>query len=285
MLHRLNRLVDFLLYSNLWIAICAAAMTAQSFYLLLGEIPSSPLLGFVFCSTLVLYAMHRIIGMSKVKAFQDQGRYAVIVQFKRHMLIYSGIAALGGIYFFFNLQRTTQLFCLLPVVIGAAYVLPVLQRGRRLRDFGPLKIFLIAIIWPSVTVLLPALEAGLFPNILIPGLFLEKVFFLLAITIPFDIRDATIDFQQGVKTLPILVGIPNAKKLGLLALVLSILMTTVLYYSGIFTEGNFLALLANGLSVGILLYFFSNVKHDYFYTGMLDGTMLLQSLLVIFWPN
>jgi len=63
----LKKFIDLLLFGNFWIALCAVAMTWQTELLLFGAIEWTYLTSFVFFSTLFLYAIHRIVGLVKVK--------------------------------------------------------------------------------------------------------------------------------------------------------------------------------------------------------------------------
>ena len=139
----------------------ALAMCLLTQILLRGSIQLSPFSWFIFSSTLFLYAIHRIVGLKKVNDFIDHGRYLVIATFKSHIIVYAILAGLASIYLFFQLSFTIQLFLVIPALVSLAYVLPLLYQGKRLRDIGMLKIFLIAIVWAIVTVLLPAIEMNI----------------------------------------------------------------------------------------------------------------------------
>ena len=62
----IKKFIDLIFYSNLWIALCASAMCWQTQFILTGKTELNWLLGLIFFATLFLYALHRIIGISKV---------------------------------------------------------------------------------------------------------------------------------------------------------------------------------------------------------------------------
>ncbi|MEL6923545.1 MAG: hypothetical protein AAFO94_05805, partial [Bacteroidota bacterium] len=119
----LKPLIDLILYSNLWIACCAAAMTFQSYFLydLYGS--PLPLTALVFFSTLFLYALHRIVGISKVHEFiEDFERYQVIAKYRHHIIVYAVLAAIGGAVSFFYVSLSVKLALIVPALLSLAYV-------------------------------------------------------------------------------------------------------------------------------------------------------------------
>ena len=70
----IRAIINLILYSNLWIALAALAMAAQTQLLLSGQVQPTPLLGFILFATLFLYAVHRIVGLEKAQPFLKKGR-------------------------------------------------------------------------------------------------------------------------------------------------------------------------------------------------------------------
>lgn len=276
----LKKLINLIFYSNLWIALCAAAMCAQTQFILTGKISMNWLLGLIFFSTLFIYALHRIIGISKVSEFQEMERYAIIKKFKSHITFYAIISGFGVAICFWNISLAIQLSLIIPGIISLGYVIPFLNGKKRLRDFNHIKIFLIAIVWSWVTVFLPALEIGESTTLPVGIMILEKATFIFAITLPFDIRDLKVDSHSKIQTIPGVIGIKKTKILSSASLALAFLLaiTNCLL-------GNYNINILLGLSVSFLFTWFfirqaDKIKHDYFFTGLIDGTMILQFLLV-----
>ena len=99
-----------------------------------------------------------------------------------------------------------------PALIAIGYSMPVFARARwqRLRDVPFLKLVLIGTVVSFVTVTLPYLSAYDVQSLKSTKhllLFAGRVFFILAITIPFDIRDMNYDGKFGLKTLPLTMGV------------------------------------------------------------------------------
>lgn len=281
----LIKIIDLILYSNLWIALAALAMTLQTQLFLLGKAQYSPYWIFVFSGSLFLYALHRIVGLEKAKPFQEAGRYQVIATFKHHIKLYAALSILVSAYFFFLLPFHLQLSLFLPALLSLAYVIPVLKGKKRLRDIHFVKVFLIAIVWTWLTVILPALELGLEQQLCTLLMCLERVCFVFAITIPFDIRDLEIDQFNKVKTIPSRYGIKKSKAIALFLLAMALCFAYLNLYTLGISASQFLAYLLSSSIAAFLIVKSTGNRHDYFYTGLLDGTMILQAVLVFLFTN
>ncbi len=276
----LTPFIELLLYSNFWIGVCAAAMALQSHWLLGGRYEWTALSGFIFCATLFLYALHRLAGLKKLLPFTSEGRFRVIFRFRSHIVLYALVAAAGALWFFVQLPTSLQWGMLVPAGISLGYVLPILGNKRRLRDIHFLKIFLIAAVWSWVTVLLPAMELHALGDKGCWVMALERFLFIFAITLPFDIRDLQIDAFQRVKTLPAHLGIAASKRLAGVALAAMVACVLANFFLETYEWSELLALSLSALLTFLLILPSDRISHDYYFTGVLDGTMLLQFALV-----
>ena len=154
------------------------------------------------------------------------------------------------------------------------YVLPV-SKGLRLRDLHYIKIFLIALVFSLVTVFLPVLEQQQTLSGIHWIILLERCLFLLAITLPFDIRDLQVDRHHSVKTIPQVLGTQATMRLALLLLGMEMLLLLYLQQSGVYSEKGSLFSLGALALTAFFIYLSPRQQHDYYFSGLLDGTMLL----------
>jgi len=274
--------INLLFYGNFWIATCGLAMFWQTEFILNADISATDLAGFVFGSTLFIYAGHRVVGMEKVKKFADKGRYAVISTFRNHIWIYTVIGALLSAYFFFQVDWRMRGLILLPGVLSVGYILPAFGGKKRLRDFNFIKIFLVAFVWAWVTAALPWLYFGKEISLNFFLLFIERFFFIFAITIPFDIRDLKVDEHTNVVTIPKSIGIKRSIQLALGMLAVMIVIASYFFATGFYSEGVYFGILVSFLVTAWVVFVSDRQKHDYFFTGLVDGMMILQPVLVYF---
>ena len=276
----LIQFIELLFYGNFWIALGALAIVLQTNLLIEKTLYLGNYEVFVFSSTLFLYALHRIIGLQRVQKFSDKGRYLVIKKFKTHIFTY---AVLGGIIAsicFLKLPTYIKLLTVSPALLSMGYVAPIFGKNRRLRDFDFLKIFLVAFVWAWVTVILPFSIHKYWEIKLLAPMFIERFLFIFAITIPFDIRDLKIDNDGNVSTIPGLIGIQKSMLLSYAALVLMIIFSSYLFAVGFYPLSYYYGLLLSFLTTSILIYLTDKQSHDYFFTGVIDGTMILQFIFV-----
>ena len=139
------------------------------------------------------------------------------------------------------------------------------------RNIPYLKIFLIAYVWASATVIFPMLHEELIiqtPQII--ALFFERFFFTLAITIPFDIRDEESDNRVG---LPTLVNLLNPQKSKVLSVFFLIICAGLIYYF----HTNYLLHFEIVYIVTVFLIIGSSKKRsEWYFTGLIDGIFVLE---------
>lgn len=266
-------LLNFYLYSSIHIALAAAAITAFS-YLSFGTPSDIYYVLFVGAATWLLYSVHRLIGINQSHAFATQGRFAIIIKYRTHIKIYAVISLVLTTTIYFQLSQLQQAMLVLPSLIALGYSLPIFGSGRRLRDFHWIKIFLIAICWSLITVVIPLYNHT--DAAALVSLGLDRFLFILAITIPFDIRDRAVDRHTKVHTLATKYSEQVLKWSAILMLIISFLLAQH-HLPTVAT----IALGITYLVSGVLIYKALEEHSDYFYTGLLDGTMLLPYLLFL----
>jgi hypothetical protein len=123
----------------------------------------------------------------------------------------------GLVYATMSLKLSDLLFVFPFFLLTLFYVFPGAKNFKGLRGLPGLKLFLIALVWAGMTVLFP-LRAGDVPfRVGEWVVFIQRFLLILAITLPFDIRDLQFD-AEGLATLPQTLGIANSKKVAFVAL-------------------------------------------------------------------
>ena len=109
---------------------------------------------------------------------------------------------------------------------------------------------------------------------------IERATFVFAITIPFDIRDLMLDASSSTATLPGHFGLKRAKWMALGSLGVTTLAVLANTYLGAYGTGATAALLLSVGSSAALIWGATPERHDYYFSGLLDGTMVFQAVLV-----
>ena len=150
-----------------------------------------------------------------------------------------------------------------------------------LRNVPFLKIFLISLVWATTTFLLLVLENQIALDLVNVIHFLSRFLFVLAITIPFDIRDITFDKTQ-LKTLPVFFGEKKARFLAHLTLLVSFMIYSFLFLCNI-VELNFIFTIAVSYLIAAVLIFNSKKQKTeiYFSFGVESASIIFYLVLVI----
>ena len=128
--------------------------------------------------------------------------------------------------------------------------------------------------------MLPAIAYDLAPTKGIILSFIERFLFIFAITLPFDIRDLKVDEQSSVRTLPAKWGMKRTKQISIGMLLVAIGINIYCWQAFYYSIPIMAALMITYMITIILIKKTTPERSDYFYTGLMDGTMVLSGLLV-----
>ena len=110
---------------------------------------------------------------------------------------------------------------------------------------------------------------------------LERACFLLAITIPFDIRDMKADKAANLATIPLRIGESKSILLSVGLILLFAGLVAVHYpYSGVMQWPHLLALEASALITALILWRTDSNRGAYWFSLLVAGTMVIQFLLI-----
>ncbi len=271
-----------LIYSNLFIALCAAILTLGTY----GFIEASPdphLILHVFGVTLMAYNMQRLVRLQKFTNRTEQIRWYL----KNKWMLYTAliIGMMVSSWTFLQLPLKLLLAFAPLALISFSYSIPFLPSKNgpmAVRDIPGAKIFLIALVWTGVTWVLPIQEAGISWSAMHYLIALERFLFIVAITIPFDIRDLRYD-SDSMRTIPQLLGYSKAKDLAIFLLIIcGGIHAYVEFFLG---PEKSIILKAIGtvffILVAVLVSRMRADSRDTYFTGLLDGTMLILGLILM----
>ena len=236
-------------------------------------------------ATSALYCAHRVIGLHKLAHIESSERFTVIRQYKAHIWLYAAGWSLLSFYFFLPFANWEFILALLPGgVIAVGYILPVFRKGRRLRDLGWMKILMIGWSWSWLTAFVPAyflMHVSLKLSILA---MLERMLFIIAITIPFEIRDMAVDRSVGLLNMPGKFGLTRSVRSGQIICFFALLISGLLAFH--FVDGGYFIAMALVLALTVWILEKSKfINDDYFFSGLTDGLMILAVVFYSFFDN
>ena len=250
-MYSLKKTLDLLIQSSVVVALSAGALTKITLLRFNSESDLIPL--FVVFSTVLSYNYIRLNELKEErmswyrKWFEKNKLFFwilnIIVAFG--LLISSVLISLKGY----------ALLVILPFfILTFLYVKPPFFKSelKSLRSLPFFKILNIAFCWAGVTVLFPMVQEFGVADKLVWIAFFERFLFVIALTIPFDIRDVQID-SHSMQTIPQVIGVQGAKWLAILFLSLILILDYNFFENWYFQWGKTVVLFL--LLAVLILYF------------------------------
>jgi 4-hydroxybenzoate polyprenyltransferase len=279
---------DALLFSNVFMALCAVAQGLVTFHII-GSKPVYPVLALLFASTLGLYNFCILIIRPKRPETSPYRRVRWFFAHHRLMVTMTIACLLGLVPLFFLLANSSKLLLVGLAVLSFGYGLPLFTtKGGKsgLRNVPGLKAILITLVWTLSCVLLPIFEAQDTLHMSVPAsttsiILAKRFLFIAALTVPFDIRDLFQDRIAGLKTIPVAFGEQKAYLFCQFLLAGHILLLLLLRNYRLTSD--FFALTTVSILTGWLIFKSTWQRNEYYYFFFLDGVLILQYVaLVVF---
>lgn len=282
----LTDIFRFLVFSNFWISIAAAGYSMLTVYQLDLEVPSG-FYWFVGCCTLCSYCLQRYLQFSYRKKKQSIRQNWLVGNrlYVGGTILAAGIA---GAILGLTILTPVQILCFIPIsLISMFYSIRVLGRSKKskrsksqgLRGLPGVKIFMVAISWSFLCGLMPIWISGFSGMDLLQIILvcLEKLFFIIAITIPFDIRDLKYD-QVSNNTIPQVFGATRSIYIANGLLLVAALCAV---FSGVYSAEVLTGLMLSYATTMIVLLYVDEEKPELYYSGLIDATIVFQLLFVL----
>ena len=254
----------YLIRTNIWVAFCFGGLLAF-FQLNLYEL-NPYVLGIVFFGTLAIYNFTRI---KHIKEFR------ISFQENSTQIILTLIGLIGTLICLLlrGFELKTFLYLGVLAFVSFCYSLPFSNLG--LRGIPFLKLFLIAFVWAGSSIgLLLVVHHSLIQYV---SLFLAVFFFVIGITIPFDIRDKITD-ESELKTIPQTIGLNSSRILSLLCLLLS----GILFYEEFGHMNDSILAWWITLIISAILVMNSNEKRsDFYFSFWVESCSVLPLLIYL----
>lgn len=271
------KLIRWLVYSNVWVSLVAPSMLWFG-AIMLGESLGKELYAFVFSATLFTYNIQRLYKASDYLAPDTLERHKWIWEHRRMLQFITLLAGLSTFVCLFFVPYTYLLWLIPAGLVSALYFIPFFgekPKQKRLRDVPFLKIGLVAFVWTWISIVGVALMADK-PFSQWWGLAAFQFLFCFGLTVPFDIRDAAFDLQEGTKTFVSHWGERGAKLMATACFIIGLLCLAVSPVHG----SLFLVLVMYMFVAAFSVWFTSPRRHELYYGFWLDGIFLFQGAVV-----
>jgi 4-hydroxybenzoate polyprenyltransferase len=293
---RYEGIINHLVFSNIFIAACAGALTAETFALLNLRY-AYWFIGIIFCSTLLVYNLHYLLKSKSEKfdvrlGWMRNNNTMIIAISICSLLTLIALVILHYRYFFIKGNSLNGIKLLLFVAIpflALAYSHPILPgRKKRVRTWGWFKPVYLSLFWSVITSILPLYF--LFPEIIfndtsaVSILVLQRFTFMLGLCILFNIKDLEEDEKDGLKTLAVVYGKQSTLYYGkwILLFFNSICTGLLIWQQSYANLLIFVALFIPVLLVWLLFHYFHRSNNTAAFVLINDGVMVIKAVLLIF---
>jgi len=254
-----KQLFDFYLDSSIHLALSCFALVNCT-YLILNISTNNSVALFAFFGTIVGYNFVKFDALARTKKNDLSWKLKAIVGL-------SFFSLLLAIYYFLELQKNTKSIAIAVLILTVLYTLPFFPNKKNARNWAGFKIYIVAICWISVTLLLPILNSGYQIQAEIALLIIQRFLILFTLILIFEIKDLKND-DPHLRTVPQQIGVKNTKNLGFVLLILFIGLELLIGNINGNINNHFLELKLNfviAIAIGFFL-FFSNENRSKYYT-------------------
>ncbi|OAB27684.1 hypothetical protein SAMN05444395_105166 [Flavobacterium fryxellicola] len=258
-------IVDFYIKGSIHVGLSCYALVRMTQHMFHISYEDS-LAHFAFFGTIVGYNFVKYDALARAKKIQMRKELKAIAVFSFCCFILVG-------YYFFQLQRVTQIVAVAFLSITLLYTLPFFPNKRNARNWAGVKIYIVALCWVGVTLGLPVLNAEI-P--IIADFYLkclQRFLLVFVLVLVFEIIDLAND-DPHLKTVPQQIGVRRTKLLGLLLLLPFYLLE---FLKSNFDESQLVVNLLLVIMISLFL-LFANEKRSKYYTSF-----WVESIPLVWW--
>lgn len=304
----MKNIIKLLSFSNLWIGL-AACLLGLSNLLSLRWLPNMEetqlsisgakyMLVFILFACTFVYTAIRLLGLREKHPNASSEMIDYVRKYKVYLGIWAALCFSVAMYCFYHLFIVQILLIIFAGFLCAIYAMPLYKSNgewRSLRQIPYIKTFIVALVWALLCVSCVMVYADMYPVMVRPQhilLFCMDFIFILALTIPFDIRDIDYDIEGNVKTIAQRIGIDNTKKLSIGLLISYMLLSFIFYiylpcyikyqvFFRSFNQAIYVMCFAAALASIFIVKKINKDSKESVFTFELDGMIIVQSIGVI----
>ena len=201
----LKKILDFYINCSIHVALSVFALVRITEYIF-GIKEDSAVLIFAFFGTIVGYNFVKYDALARIQKRQMKPQLKGIA-------LVSLISLLLTAYGFIQLQSITQIIGIVFLLLTMLYTLPFFPNKKNARNWAGIKIYIVALCWVGVTLVLPIVNAGLPLTTDFYLKCVQRFILVFVLILIFEIIDLMQD-DPHLKTVPQQIGVAFTKRLG-----------------------------------------------------------------------
>ncbi|MDI1318304.1 MAG: hypothetical protein PSU83_13420 [Flavobacterium sp.] len=210
-----KKCIDFYISSSIHVALSCYSLVRMTCFMFEIQNSDAPAF-FAFFGTIVGYNFVKYDALARTQKLQMRTELKAIIGL-------SFFSFLATVYFFFTLDKTTKIIAVVFLFLTLLYTLPFFPNRRNARNWAGVKIYIVALCWVGVSLVLPILNAGIAfdSTILLVGV--QRFILIFVLVLIFEIIDLRYD-DPHLKTVPQQIGVNQTKIVGSAFLFLFVLL-------------------------------------------------------------
>ena len=206
-----RKIFDFYIDGSIHVALsCFALVKITQHYFNISK--DFQIAYFAFFGAIVGYNFVKYEALARANKAKMKNKLKAIA-----VLVFLSLIVVG--FYFFQLQRITQFISIAFLVLTLLYTLPFFPNRKNARNWAGIKIYIVALCWVGVTVVLPVLNTGIPITSDFYLKCIQRFILIFVLILIFEIIDLAKD-DPHLKTVPQQVGVKRTKQIGFLLLAL-----------------------------------------------------------------
>lgn len=252
----LKKAFDFYIQSSIHVALSVYSLVQMTHFMF--QIPENrPMANFAFFGTIVGYNFVKYDSLARTNKLQMRPRLKLIVLFTAFSFLAVG-------FYFFQLQRITQVVSVAVFVMTLLYTLPFFPNRKNARNWAGVKIYIVSLCWVGVTLVLPILDAGIAITSDFYLKCIQRFILVFVLILIFEILDLAND-DPHLQTVPQQIGVKRTKNLGYFLLMIFCVLE--FFNSNFNSNIDHLFLVVVIAIITALFLAFANEKRSKYYTS------------------
>ena len=260
---------DFYIDGSIHVGLsCYSLVRITQYYF---NIPSHySMANFAFFGTIVGYNFVKYDALARAQKTRMRNELKAIA-------ILGFLSLLAVIFYFFQLERITQIVSILFLLLTLLYTLPFFPNKKNARNWAGVKIYIVALCWVGVTVVLPVLNAEISLTFDFYLKCLQRLILIFVLILIFEIIDLSKD-DLHLQTVPQKIGVKRTKRLGFLLLALFFGLN---FFSFIFDANVEYSSFIIAISTAIFLAFANEIRSKYYTSFWVESVPILWWILLL----
>ncbi len=264
-----KKILDFYLDASFHVAFsCFSLVQITGLHF---TIPTSNSLSFfAFFGTIVGYNFVKYDALARAQKRQMRNELKAI-------FVLSVVSFIAVGFYFFQLKRMTQVASIFVLILTLLYTLPFFPNQKNARNWAGVKIYVVALCWVGVTVVLPLLNASIPFDFYVFCYSIQRFILVFVLILIFEIIDLAQD-DPHLKTVPQQIGVKRTKNLGFI--LISVFCGLAILNLKLSANFQVLPWISEIVIAGLIVLFlaFANKKKTIYYTSF-----WVESIPIFWW--